>query len=346
MGADVGQGVGVAVGAGVGCSMNWAWVPVRKGAVTIARAMAAAASAPCAVRTRWRQRSIPAAVPAEVQTPVSSTKRASGSTWIAGWRAARVRARCQWVTARRPSRRPARASTKAPAQREATGVPAVWARRSASRTGAGRSASGSSMPGTRTRSVGVRSSSQVSGRSGVRVRPPRTGMGVCGSVAVLRSSKGGTPRRVRSLPQTSVMTEMSKARMPGKERSAMRWGRCAGAAARVTWVAVNHRSLSFDPLGEGRGRRQDRGHGDRRERSAGCHRRAEGLRGGVLGEAEQPGRRGEHRGSDRPVAGDGAAGRLRAARLGGGLAVAAADGVRGERLQGLRRGAAREGQRS
>lgn len=114
VGADVGQGVGVAVGTGVGCSMNWAWVPVRKGAVTIARAMAAAASAPWAVRTRWRQRSIPAAVPAEVQTPVSSTKRASGSTWIAGWRAARVLARCQWVTARRPSRSPARASTKAP----------------------------------------------------------------------------------------------------------------------------------------------------------------------------------------------------------------------------------------
>lgn len=64
--------------------MNWAWVPVRKGAVTIERAMVAAASAPWARRTRCRQRSIPAAVPAAVQMLSSSMKRASGTTVTRG----------------------------------------------------------------------------------------------------------------------------------------------------------------------------------------------------------------------------------------------------------------------
>jgi hypothetical protein len=90
--------------------------------VTIDRAMVAAVSAPWDRRTRWRQRSMPAATPAEVHRPSSSTKRASGSTVTAGWSPARRSASCQWVTARRPSSRPAWARAKAPAHRAAVGV--------------------------------------------------------------------------------------------------------------------------------------------------------------------------------------------------------------------------------
>lgn len=214
-----GEGVGVPVGAGVGCSMNWAWVPVRKGAVTIERAMVAAASAPWERRTRWRQRSMPAAVPAAVQMLSSSMKRASGTTFTRGWCVRRRSIRPQWVIARRPSSRPAWARVKAPPHRAARVVPRAWARRRASRTGAGAGVTWSSRPGTRIRSA---RESQVRVRSGARARPPRIGTEAL-SVATRRRSKAGAPRSVRSVPQTSVMTDTSKARMPGKATRATRY---------------------------------------------------------------------------------------------------------------------------
>ncbi len=225
--------------------MNWAWVPVRKGAVTMHRAMVAAASAPWAVRTRCRHRSMPAATPAAVQTPPSSTKSASGTTSTAGWAADRSVVRFQWVTARRPSSSPAWARTKAPPQREATGMPAVWARRSASRTGSGTGARWSSTPGTTTRSA-VASHSRS--RSGVSARPPGITTGAR-SGAQRRSSKRGAPRVLRSTPQTSVMTAMSKARMPGKATRATRWVESDSAAVCMgVIVALIHRTSALLPL--------------------------------------------------------------------------------------------------
>ena len=48
--------------------MNWAWPPSRWAATTIRRATWLAIAAPWSLRTRCRQRSMPAAVPADVST--------------------------------------------------------------------------------------------------------------------------------------------------------------------------------------------------------------------------------------------------------------------------------------
>lgn len=71
-----------------------------------------------------------------------------------------------------------------------------------------------------------------------------------GSAAVRRSSNAGTSRSVRFTPQTSVMTETSNARMPGKETRAIRDGARAGAGVAVVsggvaMLAVKHRSMAF-----------------------------------------------------------------------------------------------------
>lgn len=60
--------------------MYCACPPSRCGGTTMRRAMVLAASCPYSWRTRWRQASIPAAVPAEVITGPSSTYSTSGST--------------------------------------------------------------------------------------------------------------------------------------------------------------------------------------------------------------------------------------------------------------------------
>ena len=63
---------------------------------------------------------MPAVMPAEVQTGPSTMKMRSSSTFTLGKRACSLRAAPQCVVARRPSSRPASASTKAPVQVEAT----------------------------------------------------------------------------------------------------------------------------------------------------------------------------------------------------------------------------------
>src|SRR6267142_5166484 len=64
-------------------------------------------------------RSMPAVIPAEVHTEPSTMKMRSSSTFTFGNRACNSRARCQCVVARRPSSRPASASTNAPVHVEA-----------------------------------------------------------------------------------------------------------------------------------------------------------------------------------------------------------------------------------
>jgi hypothetical protein len=63
--------------------------------------------------------SIPAVMPADVQTPESDTKMESRSTRTAGNADSSVSHSVQWVVAARPSSRPARARKDAPAQTEA-----------------------------------------------------------------------------------------------------------------------------------------------------------------------------------------------------------------------------------
>jgi hypothetical protein len=62
---------------------------------------------------------MPAVTPADVQTSPSRTKIGSGSTFTPGYRAASASQESQCVVARRPSRRPASASRKAPEQTDA-----------------------------------------------------------------------------------------------------------------------------------------------------------------------------------------------------------------------------------
>ena len=67
------------------------------------RAIVVATAVPSSLRTRYRQASIPAAVPALVTTRPSSTKRTDGSTSADGWRRCMASAYIQWVVAGRPS---------------------------------------------------------------------------------------------------------------------------------------------------------------------------------------------------------------------------------------------------
>ena len=60
-------------GMATGRSTYWAWPPSRCGGTTIRRAIPFATREPCSLRTRCRQASTPAAVPALVITGSSST---------------------------------------------------------------------------------------------------------------------------------------------------------------------------------------------------------------------------------------------------------------------------------
>ena len=79
-----------------------------------------ATSSPRSSAIRASARSMPAVMPAEVQTGPSRTKMRSGSSRTFGKRRAKSAVRDQWVVARRPSSRPAAARTKAPEQTLAT----------------------------------------------------------------------------------------------------------------------------------------------------------------------------------------------------------------------------------
>src|SRR5215204_6660598 len=96
----------------------------------------------------YRQRSKPAAAPAEVRIPPLSTKSTPASTSTSGYRRESSLAAAQCVVARRPFRRPAAARVKAPTQIEAILVPPSAAARNASSTSSDTGAVGSASPGT------------------------------------------------------------------------------------------------------------------------------------------------------------------------------------------------------
>ena len=120
-----------------GRSTYWAWPPSRCGGTTIRRAIALATLLPCSLRTRYRQASMPAAVPALVNTGSSSTYSTSGSTLAAGNSRASVSVWCQCVVQRRSSSRPAAPRTNAPLQTLSTRAPRSTPRRSSASSGAG-----------------------------------------------------------------------------------------------------------------------------------------------------------------------------------------------------------------
>ena len=64
--------------------MYWACPPSRCGGTTMRRAIPLATQEPCSLRTRCRQASMPAAVPALVITGCSSTYSTPGSTLALG----------------------------------------------------------------------------------------------------------------------------------------------------------------------------------------------------------------------------------------------------------------------
>ena len=100
-----------AAGSASGRSTYWAWPPSRCGGTTIRRAIPFATRLPCSWRTRCRQASMPAAVPALVITGSSSTYRTAGSSLAAGNSRASWGTCRQCVVQRRPSSSPAAAST-------------------------------------------------------------------------------------------------------------------------------------------------------------------------------------------------------------------------------------------
>ena len=172
---------------GTGIGTYCACPPERCGATTSARATALAAAAPSRRRTRCRQQSSPAELPAEVTIVPSSTHRRSCSTVTAGWSRPSSPVQLQWVVARRPSSRPAPARAKAPTHSPTTVAPASWCRTRNPATTGSTGRSGSHQVGTTTRSApcaarivpgGVRRSPPVEARgpsSGLHTTTSRSG---------------------------------------------------------------------------------------------------------------------------------------------------------------------------
>ena len=131
-----------------GRGTNCACPPSRCGGITRRCATALATRGPWSERTRCSIMSSPAAEPAEVTIPPSSTSDTSGRTSTAGKRAASAGAKRQCVVALRPSSRPAAARTNAPPQIEHRRAPRAWAARRAFSIAGGGASSMSRQPGT------------------------------------------------------------------------------------------------------------------------------------------------------------------------------------------------------
>ena len=126
-----------AAGSASGRSTYCACPPSRCGGTSIRRAMPFATRLPCSLRTRCRQASMPAAVPALVITGPSSTYRTAGSTLAAGNIAASAAVCRQCVVQRRSSSSPAAPSTYAPAHTLSTRAPRATPARRAASSGSG-----------------------------------------------------------------------------------------------------------------------------------------------------------------------------------------------------------------
>ncbi len=211
-------------GAGTGVVTNWAWPPSRWGGTTSRRATALATAEPRSWRTRCRHRSIAAALPAEVSTRPSSTYRTSGSTSTPGWRVLRSAVCAQCVVARRPSRRPAAASTNAPVHRDTRRAPASWEARTAVSSSGGGGWSMSAQPGTITVSASGSLSRPWSGSR--RNLPLPTGRG-----AQTTSSYQGPFTASGGLPNTSRARASSKFSMPSVTATATVWSMSGSVCA-------------------------------------------------------------------------------------------------------------------
>src|SRR3954453_8566603 len=211
------------------------WPPSRWGGTTIRRAILLVTSLPSSRRTRCRQASMPAAVPALVIKLPSSTNSTLRSTFAVGYIRARSPACIQWVVHGRPSSSPAAPATNAPEHTVRMIEPESAAFRTASR------ASGRYPPywlliaGIATRSAPARSSSP---QSGVMVAPTDVRSGLPGSGPQTLKSKLGTPSAERSMPKTSQITPNSKTARPSS----------TSADTLFNAMAAFYRKVSFLPL--------------------------------------------------------------------------------------------------
>ena len=171
------------------------------------RAIVLAVAAPSSRRTRCRQASTAAAVPALVTMSPVSTNRTLGSTVVAGKRRCISSAYSQWVVLRRPSSSPVAPSTNDPEQALRMMLPPAWACRIASSTSAGYSGWGRAGQ-TITRSLPTTASR------------PWVGVMLSGVVTLAASGRPGwmpqtrksnsMPSAARSMPKISVATPNSK----------------------------------------------------------------------------------------------------------------------------------------
>ncbi len=211
-------------------TLNCAWFPGRRRNTTRWRAMVRAASRPRSSSTRARARSMPAVTPAEVAMGPSRTYTGSGSISAAGWSRASWSQYAQWVVARRPSSRPASASTAAPVHTETSRpAPGPCSRTQSTRRGSG--AREPVPPGTRRTSGAGAVARDV---SGTRVRPLVVRTGAPSREAVrIRYAPGessSAPAKTSTGPVTSRLCTPSK-----RTASTVRWAMPSILRGRGVW---------------------------------------------------------------------------------------------------------------
>jgi len=162
-------------------------------------------------------RSMPEATPAEVMTP-SSTKRASRSTVTSFASEARRPKAPQWVVPRRPSRRPARARSRAPVQTDAVRRAAAAVRRIQSMVSASwRTGRVPNPPGTSRRSMRGASANEWRGTSTI---PP---------VAVTGSFVFATVKT-----SNSALSSVRRDSTPGSSRARLRTSKGPATSSKAT----------------------------------------------------------------------------------------------------------------
>src|SRR5215472_9247375 len=162
---------------------------------------------------------MPAATPPEVRTLPSSMYSTSGTTLICGYASARAAQCGQCVVARRPSSRPAAASTNAPRHNDTIRAPRAAAAASASSTArSGRSRMKRATGRTTMVSATAISSSP---RSTVSQRPPRVGSRPRRGPQIVKSYHRGA--RPRSIPNTSVTAPRSRGEVASITSAVTRW---------------------------------------------------------------------------------------------------------------------------
>ena len=173
-----------------GVSTYCACPPSRCGAATIRRAMRFAICAPKSRRTKCKQASMPAALPAEVIMLSVSTYITSSATITRGYILFSASLKSQWVVAGRLSKSPAAPKTNAPEQIESKVAPRAAARRSWRNSGSGGRSSMSRQPGI----MMVLQRARSANTPVVCTRTPAMPRFGPASAGIIKHSYHGTPR--------------------------------------------------------------------------------------------------------------------------------------------------------